>query len=164
MLKPTWMFMDRMIAPIDVLSISENCLQNMTETHSVKRVFFQENQIFGSSCCSTREEFSINVSITYVRLILAKLMWFYLFSTSQNAILNFFGKKFKVSFQNGVELGRPFHWCINHNCKTDNDEVRVISFVGVRTDGYGQTDRHDFRIIYMETCRLTKNFRSKLKI
>ena len=30
---------------------------------------------------------------------------------------------------------RPFYWCINYWCRTDIDEARVISFLGVRTDG-----------------------------
>ena len=34
--------------------------------------FSQENQVLGFSCCSTREDFSIDVSITTVELILTK--------------------------------------------------------------------------------------------
>ena len=30
---------------------------------------------------------------------------------------------------------RPFHWCINYYSRTDIDEAKVISFLGVRTDG-----------------------------
>ena len=37
------------------------------------RPFLKENQIFWVSCCSTREDLSIDVSITTVRLILTKL-------------------------------------------------------------------------------------------
>ena len=37
---------------------------------------FYEIQIFGLSCCSTREDLSIDVSITNVGLILTKLKWF----------------------------------------------------------------------------------------
>ena len=45
-------------------------------------------QYFEFPCWSTRENFSIYVSITNVGLILTKLMWFQLFGTSQNSILN----------------------------------------------------------------------------
>ena len=42
---------------------------------------------------STREDLSIDVTITNVGLILTKLRWFQLFGTSQNSISNFFEKK-----------------------------------------------------------------------
>ena len=34
---------------------------------------FKKNHIFGFSCCTTHEDFSIDVSITHVGLILMKL-------------------------------------------------------------------------------------------
>ena len=37
---------------------------------------FKKNQIFGFPCCSTREDLSIDVSITNVGPILMKLWWF----------------------------------------------------------------------------------------
>ena len=43
---------------------------------------------FKFQCCSTREDLSIDVSITNVGLILTKLRWFQQFSTSQNTIQN----------------------------------------------------------------------------
>ena len=39
-------------------------------------LFWKKNQILGFPCCSTREDLSINVSITNVGLILTKLWWF----------------------------------------------------------------------------------------
>ena len=33
------------------------------------------------------------------------------------------------------------HWCINYYCRTNIDETRMMSFLGVRTD------RHEFRIL-----------------
>ena len=56
----------------------------------------KRNSIFGFPCYSTREDLSIDVSITNVGLILTKLRWFQLFSTSQNSISNFFEKKKKI--------------------------------------------------------------------
>ena len=50
-------------------------------------LFQKKNQIFGFPCCITREDLSIDVSITNVGLILTKLRLFQLFSTSQK--LNF---------------------------------------------------------------------------
>ena len=47
---------------------------------------------------ATREDLSIDVSITNVGLILTKLRRFQLFSTSQNSISNFFEKKKKSIF------------------------------------------------------------------
>ena len=61
-------------------------------------------QILGVSCCSIREDLSIDVSITNVGLILTKLRGFQLFSTSQNSISNFFDEKIEF-------FGLP--WCSN---------------------------------------------------
>ena len=59
----------------------------------------KKNQILGFPCCSTHDDLSIDVSIANVRLILTKLRWFRLFSTSQNtsqnSISNFFENKFR---------------------------------------------------------------------
>ena len=64
------------------------------------KLFWKKNQIFGFPCCSTREDLSIDVSITKVGLILTKLRWFQLFVISQNS--NFFEKKNQI-------FGFP--WC-----------------------------------------------------
>ena len=62
--------------------------------------------MFGIPCSSTREDLSIDVSITIVRLILTKLRWFQLFSTSkntcQNSISTFLENKFKFLGFNAV--------------------------------------------------------------
>ena len=64
------------------------------------KLFWKKITIFGFPLCSTREDLSIDASITNVGLILTKLRWFQLFVKSQ--ILNFklFWKKnsnFRVS-------------------------------------------------------------------
>ena len=46
--------------------------------------YLENFHIFGFQCCSTRENLSIDVSITDVGLVLTKLRWFQLFVTSQN--------------------------------------------------------------------------------
>ena len=58
------------------------------------KLFWKKNQIFGFPWCSTREDLSIDVSITNVGLILTKLRWFQLFVKSQNS--NFFEKKNQI--------------------------------------------------------------------
>ena len=60
------------------------------KSNSISNFFEKKNQIFWFPCCSTREDLSIDVSITNVGLILTKLRWFQLFGTSQNSISNFF--------------------------------------------------------------------------
>ena len=115
--------------------------------------------------CSTREDLSIDVSITNVGLILMKLGWFQLFGTSQNLISNFFEKKFKF-------LEFP---C----CSTPEDPSIDVSITNVGLiltklwwflfSGYGQMDKRTDRQTrfwnpHMETCWLTTNFNSKLKI
>ena len=51
-------------------------------------------------CCSTREDLSIDVSITIVGLILTKLRWFQLIVTSQNS-------NFELSWKKSQLLGFP---------------------------------------------------------
>ena len=67
-------------------------------------LFWKKNQIFGFPWCSTRENLSIDVSITNVGLILTKLMWFQLFVKSQNSNFELFWEKFKFSGFHGVVL------------------------------------------------------------
>ena len=57
------------------------------------RTFSKKNQFFWFPCCSTREDLSVDVSITNVGLILTKLRWFQLFVKSQNSNFEFFWKK-----------------------------------------------------------------------
>ena len=63
MLRPTWMLI--------------SALQHKSKYNF--KLFWEKNQIFGFPCCSTREDLSIDVSITNVGLILTKL-WRFLFS------------------------------------------------------------------------------------
>ena len=62
--------------------------QNSNFGHFRKKV-----QFFGFPWCSTREDLSIDVSITNVVLILTKLRWFQLFVTCQNSNFELFWKK-----------------------------------------------------------------------
>ena len=65
MLRPTWMIS----TPQHKSKYKSNSISN----------FLKKNQIFWFPCCSTREDLSIDVSITNVGLILTKL-WWYIFS------------------------------------------------------------------------------------
>ena len=65
-------------------------------------------KIFGFSCCSTSEDLSIDVLITNVGLILTKLWWFQLFSTSQNSNFELFWKKIKFLGSHAVVLVKTF--------------------------------------------------------
>ena len=77
--------------------------------------FLKIFHISGFTWCSTREDHSIDVSITNVGLILTKLRWFQLFVKSQNSNFELFWKK-KSNFWISMVLysWRPFHWCINY--------------------------------------------------
>ena len=74
------------------------------------KLFWKKNQIFWFPCCSTREDLSVDVSITYVGLILTKPGRFFFFSAygnsgyGQNSTLSIsnFSKKFHIS---------GFQWC-----------------------------------------------------
>ena len=61
-------------------------------------LFWKKNTIFGFPCCSTREDLSIDVSITNVGLILKKLRWFQLFVKCQNSNFKLFWKNKKSNF------------------------------------------------------------------
>ena len=68
----------------------------------------KKNQILGFPWCSTREDLSIDASITNVGPILTKLRWFQLFVKSQISnfkLLNFF---FKFSGFHGVVFVETF--------------------------------------------------------
>ena len=111
---------------------------------------------------STLDDFSNDVSITTVGLILMKLGWFQHLGTSQNSISIFFEKKINLFFMGFHDVAssyswRHFHWCINYDCRTDIDEAREISFLGVRTD-------RQFRNPHIGPYLHTKNFNSKLQI
>ena len=68
----------------------------------------KKNPIIGFPWCSTREDLSIDVSITNLGLILTKLWWFQLFSTSQNSNFELFEKKIKFSGSHAVVLVKTF--------------------------------------------------------
>ena len=59
MLRPTWM-------------ISALQHKSKYKSNSISNFFEKKNQIFWFPCCSTREDLSVDVSITYVGLILTK--------------------------------------------------------------------------------------------
>ena len=67
--------------------------------------FLKKFHISGFPWCSTREDHSIDVSITNVGLILTKLRWFQLFVKSQNSNFELFWKKNQI-------FGFP--WCSIH--------------------------------------------------
>ena len=71
-------------------------------------LFWKKNQIFGFPWCNTREDLSIDVSITNVGLILTKLRWFQLFVKSQNSNFKLFWKKIKFLGFHGVVLLKTF--------------------------------------------------------
>ena len=70
----------------------------------------KKNQIFGFPWCSTStsENLSIDVSITNVGLIVAKLRWFQLFVKSQNSNFKVLWKKIKFLGFHGVVLVKTF--------------------------------------------------------
>ena len=71
-------------------------------------LLWKKIQILGFPWCSTRENLSIDVSITNVKLILTKLWWFQLFVESQNLNFELFGKKFKFWGSYAVVLMKTF--------------------------------------------------------
>ena len=138
---------------------SKNSISNLKKKQVKIQFLIFVSQIFMFPCCSTREDLSIDVSITNVELILTKLRWFQLFVKSQNSNFELFWKKKNQIF------GFP---C----CSTREDLSIDVSITNVRLILtklwwylFSGTDRQTgFWNPHMETCRHTKNFNSKLKI
>ena len=86
----------------------KNSYENMTFRISLWWAFLKkDNQFFGFPWCSTREDLSIDVSITNVGLILTKIRWFLFSGYGQtDTVLEFsYGnmsahKKFQLKAQN----------------------------------------------------------------
>ena len=73
----------RCIPDVDIWVHVETYLNDFSSSAQVKiqvefnfELFWKINQIFWFPCCSTREDLSVDVSITNVGLILTKLRWF----------------------------------------------------------------------------------------
>ena len=103
--------------------------------------FFEKNQIFGFPWCSTREDLSIDVSITNVGLILTKLRWFQLFIKSQNSNFELFWKKNQI-------FGFP--WCSTREDLSIDVSITNVGLILTKLwwylfSGCGQTDRTDRR-------------------
>ena len=93
------------ITNVGLILMKQRWFQLFIKSQNSNLKFFeQKNQIFGFPWCSTREELSIDVSITNVGLILTKLRWFQLFVKSQNSNFELFWKKSIFWFP----------WCSNH--------------------------------------------------
>ena len=93
------------------------------KSNSNFELFWKKNQIFWFPCCSTREDLSVAVSITYAGLILTKpgRFFFSAYGNSgygQNSISNFL-KNFHIS---------GFPWCSN---REDHSIDASITNVGL---------------------------------
>ena len=100
--------------------------------------------IFGFPWCSTREDLSIDVSITNVGLILTKLRWFQVFVKVKIRISNFFEKKKNPIF--------GFPWSSTHEDLSIDVSITNVGLILTKLWwflflGCGQTDRHGFGIL-----------------
>ena len=99
--------------------------QLFNTSQNTSRIQFQtflkkKNNFFGShGVVATREDLSIDVSITNVGLILTKLRWFQLFVKSQNSNFELFWKKNQI-------FGFP--WC---SIREDHSIDVLITNVGL---------------------------------
>ena len=78
------------------------------KSNSISNFFEKKNQIFWFPCCSTREDLSVDVSLTHVGLILTNYGDFSSLSKVKIRILNFFEKKIKFLGFHGVVLVKTF--------------------------------------------------------
>ena len=130
MLRPTWM-------------ISALWHKSKYKSNSISNFFEKKNQIFGFPCCSTREDLSVDISITYVGLILTKLGWFQFVSTSQNSNFKLFWKKNEFFW---------FPWCSTREDLSIDVSITNVGLIltklrGFLFSGCGQTDRQDLGIL-----------------
>ena len=122
------------------------------------KLFWKKNQIFWFPCCSSREDLSVDVSITYVGLILTKpgRFFFQAYENSgygQNSIssISNFLKKFHIS---------GFPWCSTREDLSIDVSITNVGLILTKlwwylfsgcgqTDGQtdGRTDRHGFGIL-----------------
>ena len=118
--------------------------QSKYKSNSISNFFEEKNQILGFPWCSTREDLSIDVSITNVGLILTKLRWFQLFVKSQ--ISNFFGEKIQI-------FGFPW-------CSTREDLSIDVSITNV---GLISTKLRWFQLFTKVKIRISNFFEKKIK-
>ena len=136
-----------------LFSTSQNTNQIRFRTFLKKK----KNQISWFSCCSTREDLSIDVSITYVGLIMTKPGRFRL-DRIQFRQFRTFWKKFTFLGFHGVVATRE-------DLSITNVGLILTKLWWLLFSGCGQTDRQTgFWNPHMETCQHTKNFNSKLNI
>ena len=135
LLRPTWM--TSALWQNSISNLKRKQVKQNTSRNSLPNFFEKKNQIFMCPCCSTREDLSIDVSITIVGLILTKLWWFQLFSTSPNSNFELLWKKFKFF---------EFSWC--STCENHSIDVSITNVGLILTklwwflfSGYGQMDR-----------------------
>ena len=111
MLRPTWM-------------ISALQHKSKYKSNSISNFFEKKNQIFWFPCCSTREDLSVDVSITYVGLILTKPGRFF-FSAYGNSG---YGQNSISSISNFLI---KFHISVFPRCSTREDLSIDVSITNV---------------------------------
>ena len=105
--------------------------------------FFEKNQTFVFPWCSTRENLSIDVSITNVGLISTKQRRFQLFVTGENSNFERFWKIIQI-------FGFP--WCSTREDLSIDASITNVGLILTKLrwllfSGYGQTDGQDFGIL-----------------
>ena len=115
--------------------------------------YFKKNQISWFSCCCTREDLSVDVSITNVGQILTKPGRFCFSAYGQNSISNFL-KNFHI-------FGFP--WCSTREDHSIDASITNVGLILTKQwwfliSGCGQTR---FWNPHMETCRHTLKFQLK---
>ena len=115
-----------------LFSTSQNTSRIQFRTFLKKKIIF-----FWFPCCSSREDLSVDVSITNVGLILTKLRWFQLFVKSQNSNFELFWKKKTRIF--------GFPWCSTREDLSIDVSITNVGLILTKLwwflfSGYGQTD------------------------
>ena len=139
MLRPTWMLISALQHKSKYKS---NSISNFFEEKKTQIVWFP--------CCSTREDLSIDVSITYVGLILAKPGRFF-FSAYGNS---WYGQNSISSISNFLKKCHisGFPWCstredLSIDVSITNVGLMLTELWWYLFSGCGQTDRHGFGIL-----------------
>ena len=103
---------------------------------------FLKNQVFGFKWCSTREDLSIDVSITNEGLTLTKLWWFQIFSSSSKVkiqISNFFEK---------TKIGFP--WCNTNENLSIDVSIANVGLILTKLRWFQLLSKIKFRILNLK--------------
>ena len=115
----------------EMFSQCNSALRQITYAGKTLKDHDNRGIVIGVQCCCCHDDNSIVIVLRGLSSSRIKHKSKY----RSNSISNFSEKKIKFLGSHVIVLGRPFRWRINYLCRTDIDEARAISFLGIRKLG-----------------------------